>query len=89
MEKYEFWNKCCQKWALNMLINAELSCKSTERSTFHDKTPFISILHWLQFMEGILVVQWFRPFTLTTGGMGSIPGWGSKIPRVAKHDQKY
>ena len=58
MEKYEFWNKCCPKWALNMLISAELSCKSTERSTSHDKAPFTSIFHWLQFMEGILVVQW-------------------------------
>ena len=30
-----------------------------------------------------LVVQWLRLCTSTAGGMGSIPGWGTKIPQAA------
>ena len=29
-----------------------------------------------------LVVQWLRPQTSTAGGMGLIPGWGTKIPHA-------
>ena len=41
----------------------------------------------LKGMEGLLGVvavgvQWLRPFPSTTGGVGSIPGQGTKIPRV-------
>ena len=38
-----------------------------------------------------LAVQWLRLWASTAGGVGSIPGWGTKIPRaecgVAKKKQ--
>ena len=36
-----------------------------------------------------LVVQWLGPCVSTTGSMGLIPGWGTKIPRATWHSQKY
>ena len=35
-----------------------------------------------------LVVQWLRICASTAGGMGSIPGWGTKIPHAAQSSQK-
>ena len=35
-----------------------------------------------------LVVQWLRFYAPNTGGMGLIPGWGSKIPHASCHSQK-
>ena len=35
-----------------------------------------------------LVVQWLRFSTPDTVGMGSIPGWGTKIPHDAQNGQK-
>ena len=35
-----------------------------------------------------LVVQWLRFSTPDTVGMGSIPGWGTKIPHDAQTGQK-
>ena len=35
-----------------------------------------------------LEVQWLRPFTSNAGGVGLIPGWGTKIPHAAEHGQK-
>ena len=35
-----------------------------------------------------LVVQWLRLCASTAGGMGSIPGWGTKIPHDAGSGQK-
>ena len=34
-----------------------------------------------------LVVQWLRHCTSTAEGVGSISGWGTKVPRVVQHDQ--
>ena len=31
-----------------------------------------------------LVVQWLRPHASNVGGMGSIPGWGTKIPHAVR-----
>ena len=33
-----------------------------------------------------LVAQWLRHHTPSTGGMGLIPGWGTKISQAA-HDE--
>ena len=33
-------------------------------------------------------VQWLRLCTSNAGGMGLIPGWGTKIPHAAQHSQK-
>ena len=35
-----------------------------------------------------MVIQWLRLHTPTSGGMGVIPGWGAKIPHVAKKLEK-
>ena len=35
-----------------------------------------------------LAVQWLRLLASTTGGAGSIPGWGTKIPHAAQCGQK-
>ena len=35
-----------------------------------------------------LVVQWLRFYTPDTAGMGSIPGWGTKIPHDAQNGLK-
>ena len=35
-----------------------------------------------------LAVWWLRLCTSNAGGMGSIPGWGTKIPYAVWHDQK-
>ena len=35
-----------------------------------------------------LVVQWLRLCTPNAGHVGSIPGWGTKIPRASWHCQK-
>ena len=34
-----------------------------------------------------LVAQWLRIHASTAGGVGSIPGWGTKIPHVMQHGQ--
>ena len=33
-------------------------------------------------------VQWLRLYTSTAGDMGSIPGWGTRIPRASQYGQK-
>ena len=35
-----------------------------------------------------LGVQWLRLCTPNAGGMGLIPGWGTKIPHATQHGQK-
>ena len=35
-----------------------------------------------------LVIQWSRPCTTSAGGMGSIPGQGTKIPHAVQCGQK-
>ena len=35
-----------------------------------------------------LVVQWFRLHASNAGVMGSIPGWGTKIPHASMCGQK-
>ena len=35
-----------------------------------------------------LVVQWLRSWASTAWGIGSIPGWGTKILHAMQHDQK-
>ena len=35
-----------------------------------------------------LAVQWLRLQASTAGGTGLIPGWGTKIPYAARHDQR-
>ena len=40
-------------------------------------------------MDGTsLVVQWLRFCASNAGGLGSIPGWGSKTPHEAKKKKK-
>ena len=34
------------------------------------------------------MVQWLALGALTARGLGSIPGWGSKIPQATYHGQK-
>ena len=35
-----------------------------------------------------LLVQWLGLHASTAGGMGSIPGWGTKVPCAVWHGQK-
>ena len=35
-----------------------------------------------------LVVQWLRLCTINAEGLGSIPGWGTKMPHAVWHSQK-
>lgn len=32
----------------------------------------------------LLEIQWLRLFTFTAMSLGSVPGWGSKIPQAAR-----
>ena len=46
---------------------------------------FLKPFHWslkLPLLGTFLVVQWLRLHASTAGGMGSIPGWGTKIPQA-------
>ena len=36
-----------------------------------------------------LVVQWLGFHAFTAEGLGSIPGWGTKIPQTVQHSQKF
>ena len=48
-----------------------------------------SCYHYLHANTGTsLAVQWLRPRASTAGGMGSIPGWGTKIPHAVRCDKK-
>ena len=38
--------------------------------------------------ETFLAVQWLRLCTSNVGGLGSIPGWGTKIPCAIWYSQK-
>ena len=40
------------------------------------------VFETLKIWETSLVIQWLRLCTFTAGGMGSIPGLGTKIPYV-------
>ena len=43
----------------------------------------------LKYTEGIsLAVQWLGLLASTAGGMGSIPGWGTKVLHAAQCSQK-
>ena len=35
-----------------------------------------------------LVIQWLGLHASTAGGIGSVPGWGTKIPHALWHSQK-
>ena len=41
----------------------------------------------MQFSRTSLVVQWLRLQASTSGGMGSIPSWGTKIPYACLVEQ--
>ena len=54
--------------------------------------PFFVILlyHTLKYIRhtrNSLVVQWLRLLTFTAKSLGSIPGWGTKIPHAVLHNQ--
>ena len=49
---------------------------------------YIYLFIYLFIIRTSLVVQWLRLCTSITGGMGSIPCWGTKIPHAAQHGQK-
>ena len=50
--------------------------------------PEILMLALKLYMGTSLVVQWLRCHTSTAGGMGLIPGWGTKIPHDTWCGQK-
>ena len=35
-----------------------------------------------------MAVQWLRLYTSTAGDMGSVPGWGTRIPHASQYGQK-
>ena len=41
------------------------------------------------YLGNSLVVHWLELGTFTAEGVGSIPGWGTKIPQAARHGQKF
>ena len=72
-------------------------CKSCP---FHYTLSFFSMSHFLSFVVVFLfcflklrrgtslAIQWLRLCAPTEVGMGSVPGWGTKIPHVMWHHQK-
>ena len=46
-----------------------------------------SLLKCIRHTRNFLVVQWLRLLTFTTKSLGSIPGWGTKIPHAVPHNQ--
>ena len=63
------------------------SFSSTNRASwFHAFLLFLLLL--LTPSGTSLVVQWLGPHASTAGGVGSIPGWGNKIPHAALCDRK-
>ena len=39
-------------------------------------------------MENFLVVQWLGLLVFTTNGPGSVPSWGTEIPRATPPEKK-
>ena len=45
--------------------------------------PKINVTYLTSDVDGTsLVIQWVRLYASTAGGMGLIPGWGTKIPHA-------
>ena len=53
-------------------------------------TFFLGIFNFLKQKEfwNPLEVQWLGLCAFTAKGMGSIPGWETKIPQATQHDQR-
>ena len=50
--------------------------------------PFSKLRYNSHIIGNSLAVQWLGLRASTAGGMGSIPGWGTKIPQAPRHGQK-
>ena len=44
-------------------------------------------LKYIRHTRNSLVVQWLRLLTFTAKSLGSVPGWGTKIPHAVLHNQ--
>ena len=78
---YDRYMKRCS----TSLVIREMQIKTTMR---HHFTP-TQIAKIKKTAKGTsLVVQWLGLWASSTGGMGSIPGWGTKIPHAAQLSQK-
>ena len=52
------------------------------------EVPKINVTYLTLDVDGTsLVIQWLRLYTPTAGGMGLIPGWGTKIPHAMQCSQ--
>ena len=50
--------------------------------------PKINVTYLTLDVDGTsLVIQWLRLYASTAGGMGLIPGWGTKIPHAMQCSQ--
>ena len=50
--------------------------------------PKINVTYLTSDVDGTsLVIQWVRLYASTAGGMGLIPGWGTKIPHAMQCSQ--
>ena len=58
--------------------------KKQENKT-HNEEKKIQLKHHT---ENSLAVQWLGPGIFTAEGVGSVPGWGTKILQAARHGQK-
>ena len=57
-------------------------------SLWHYQFSFWTVSFSLTYRTS-LVVQWLKLFTSNAGGVGLIPGWGTKIAHAAEHGQKW
>ena len=82
MYKAPWWELGMQRWTVHSLSG--LWCVGALRGCLK--------VYWQKVMGDMgvnrlssgtsLVVQWLRRCATTAGGMGSIPGWGTKFPRA-------
>ena len=80
-------------WGFKKLfVKCCLTCSS--RQFWEKVNLMMSLLSWSTSCLGgkkaqgtSLMVQWLRPFTYTVGGIGSIPGRGTKISHAARFGQ--
>ena len=70
-------------------ISGEICIQSVSEVVGPEHPYFINLLFIQQMITGTsLAVQWLRLQASTSGGAGSIPGQGTKIPHAPWHGRK-
>ena len=66
----------------------ECDIQSEGKVQAEDKRVILDIIKITKFLGSSLAIQWLGLCASTARGLGSIPGWGTKIPKAVRHSQK-